>query len=64
MSEKENGQEGFYLVYSLEEVKESEFTGRIWDISRLSGYVGGRGSAIPFVVSLSELMGTNSSNNE
>ena len=56
-SEKEKGKEAFYLVYSLEEVKEPELKDRVWNVSSLPDYVGRRGSAIPFVVLLSELMG-------
>ncbi|WP_419027030.1 nuclease domain-containing protein [Culturomica massiliensis] len=57
VSEKEKGKEAFYLVYSLEEVKEPELKDRVWNVSSLPDYVGRRGSAIPFVVLLSELMG-------
>lgn len=56
VAEKENGKEAFYLVYSLEEVKEPELKNRIWDISRLETYRGGRNSAMPFVVFLSGLI--------
>lgn len=35
--------EAFYLVYSLEEVREPELKDRIWEVSGLSDYAGGRG---------------------
>lgn len=46
----------FYLVYKIEEVFEEVFLNRKWDVSKLSGYRPGRGSALPFAVSLTELM--------
>lgn len=58
VAEKEYGKEAFYMVYSLEEVREPELKDRIWEVSGLSDYAGRRGSAIPFVVSLSGLMET------
>ncbi len=45
-----------YLVYKIEKVGEMEFSGMIWDISRLNKYKPGRASAIPFAVTLAELM--------
>ena len=56
VSEKEKGKEAFYLVYSLEKVKEPELKDRVWDISRLAAYQGGRNSARPFVVNLENLI--------
>lgn len=46
----------FYLVYKIEKVGEMEFSGMNWDISRLEAYKSGRASAIPFAVTLAELM--------
>lgn len=48
----------FYLVYKVEEVKEWELKGRKWDITRLEGYKAGRGSALPFAITMTELMKT------
>lgn len=61
VSEKENGKEGFYLVYSLEEIKEPGLKDRIWDVSRLAAYGGRRKSAKPFIVFLTELIKVGSS---
>jgi hypothetical protein len=47
----------FYLVYRIEEVKEKVFINRKWDISKLEKYKMGRGSALPFSITLTELMG-------
>ncbi len=46
----------FYLVYKVEEVTDEVFLNRKWDISKFEKYKSGRGSALPFAVSLSELM--------
>ncbi len=47
----------FYLVFSLQgNLKVPEFQNQKWDISKLGNYSGYRGAALPFVVSLSELM--------
>jgi predicted component of viral defense system (DUF524 family) len=46
----------FYLVYSIDKSIEPELTNRKWDISQLSDYKPGRGSVLPFAVSLTELM--------
>lgn len=45
-----------YLVYKLEKNTETEFENMKWDITRLNGYKSTRGSALPFSVSLTELM--------
>lgn len=45
-----------YLVYELAEDLEKEFNNQKWNISELEGYKSGRGSSIPFAVSLTELM--------
>lgn len=55
-SEKDKAREASYLVYSVEEVNEPELKDRVWDISRLSSHQGGRNSALPFVVTLYDLM--------
>lgn len=46
----------YYLVYKVEEIEEVEFLNREWDITKLNGYIGGRGSSIPFSVTLTDLM--------
>jgi predicted component of viral defense system (DUF524 family) len=46
----------FYLVYEVENVESSEFASAVWDVRELKEYEGGRGSALPFAVSLTELM--------
>lgn len=47
----------FYLVFSLKNSQPlAEFTGLEWDISRLGEYTGSRGSPLPFVVSMTDLM--------
>lgn len=45
-----------YLVYKIEKIKIDEFAGVEWDIRKLINYKGGRESAIPFAVSLVEIM--------
>jgi predicted component of viral defense system (DUF524 family) len=51
---KKQGQ--YYLVYKVAEVKDEEFLNLNWDITKLDGYKKGRGSAIPFSTTLTELM--------
>jgi len=46
----------YYLVYKVVEVKDAEFLGREWDIRKLAGYKRGRGSSLPFSVTLTDLM--------
>jgi len=46
----------YYLVYKVEEVQDIEFADTRWDITQLSAYKGRRGSALPFAVTLKELM--------
>ena len=46
----------YYLVYTISPVSDSDFAGQKWDIRKLKGYSGGRGSARPFAVTLQELM--------
>jgi hypothetical protein len=48
----------FYLVYEVEEEIEQEFEGMNWDITLLEGFKSSRGSALPFAVSLTQLMKT------
>lgn len=55
-SEKEDAKEHFYLVYSIDEVEEPELRDRTWDVARLSVRSKGRQSALPFVVTLEELL--------
>jgi predicted component of viral defense system (DUF524 family) len=51
-----NPSQEFYLVYNIDTDIEKEFTSMSWDITELSGYTKWRGSALPFAVSLTELM--------
>ncbi|KAA5534512.1 DUF2357 domain-containing protein [Taibaiella lutea] len=46
----------FYLVYKIENEVEEEFKDKIWDITKLKNYQTGRGSGMPFSVTLSQLM--------
>lgn len=46
----------YYLVYNIEPVIEEAFMNNMWDIRKLDAYKGGRRSAWPFAVPLSELM--------
>lgn len=46
----------YYLVYKVSEVTDKEFKSMTWDITKLDKYRTGRGSALPFSVTLSELM--------
>lgn len=46
----------FYLVYKIDQWIEPELRNRKWDISQLDGFKSGRGSVLPFAVTLSELM--------
>jgi len=52
----ENPSQDFYLVFDIEETIEKEFENMTWDITRLDGYSKARLSALPFSVSLTELM--------
>ncbi len=49
-------QQNFYLVYKLEENREPEFANRRWNIAALNDFRTGRGSGLPFAVTLTELM--------
>ncbi len=46
----------YYLVYKIEQIKDSEFLNYSWDITKLEGFKQGRGSALPFSVTLTQLM--------
>ena len=46
----------YYLVYKVEEIWDDEFQNQIWDISKLVKYKQGRGSDLPFTVSITELV--------
>jgi len=46
----------FYIVYKIIKEIEPEFERKVWDITKLTGYKKGRASALPFTVSLTELM--------
>lgn len=46
----------YYLIYKIEKIDQSKFTNAVWDIRMLKEYKAGRGSALPFAVSLTELM--------
>jgi predicted component of viral defense system (DUF524 family) len=46
----------FYLVYSIEGIKEKEFKNKNWDVSKLENYKSGRGSGLPFAITLTGLM--------
>lgn len=48
--------QNYYLVYKVKEIKDEEFLDKSWDIKELEGYKKGRGSALPFSVTLTELM--------
>ncbi|EJF08899.1 DUF2357 domain-containing protein [Pontibacter sp. BAB1700] len=51
-----NPSQPFYLVYEIEKVSALEFENMEWDIRLLEKHRKGRGSALPFAVSLTELM--------
>lgn len=51
-----NPSQSFYLVYKVTDEVEVEFKQLTWDIRKLKGYREGRGSALPFSVTLTELM--------
>ncbi|MCP2045130.1 DUF2357 domain-containing protein [Pontibacter sp. HSC-36F09] len=51
-----NPSQPFYLVYEIEKVRALEFDNMKWDIRLLEKHSKGRGSALPFAVSLTELM--------
>ncbi|AHM60917.1 hypothetical protein D770_13315 [Flammeovirgaceae bacterium 311] len=51
-----NPSQEFYLVYEVEKLDPSEFANALWDIRKLNHFKSGRGSALPFAVTLTELM--------
>ena len=48
--------QNYYLVYKVMQVADKEFLNQHWDITELDKYKSGRGSALPFSVSMTELM--------
>src|SRR5690606_16414421 len=53
-----NPGQDYYLVYAVEKIAPEKFAGAKWDIRKLNDYQSGRGSALPFAVSLTKLMKT------
>lgn len=53
-----NPTQDYYLVYKVEEDSDPELQGHKFDIRKLEEYKSGRGSVLPFAVSLIELMKT------
>lgn len=51
-----NPSQNFYLMFDLAQEAEEEFKKHTWDISTLESYKKGRGSVLPFAVTLSDLM--------
>ena len=50
--------QNYYLVYKIQVVTDRELMNQEWDITLLDKYKQGRGSALPFSVTLTELMKT------
>ena len=50
--------QSYYLVYKVAAVTDKELKSCVWDITKLEKYRQGRGSALPFSVTMSELMRT------
>lgn len=48
--------QNFYLVYKVEEASNVELQNQTWDITKLKKHQQGRGSALPFSVTITELM--------
>ena len=46
----------YYLVYKVQETTDVELKNQKWDITKIEKHKNGRGSALPFSVSMSELM--------
>ncbi len=46
----------YYLVYDIDKEEVDDFGNAVWDVSKLNGYLGGRNSGMPFVVTLADLM--------
>ena len=51
-----NPTQKFYLVFEIDSEAEAEFSAYRWDITKLSGYRPGEFYAVPFGVTLTELM--------
>jgi predicted component of viral defense system (DUF524 family) len=45
-----------YIVYEIEKAADKEFAGVTWDVTKLAEYKSGHASALPFAVTLAELM--------
>ena len=48
--------QNYYLVYKVDKVYDDEFLNKKWDITKLESFKSGMNSALPFAISLSELM--------
>lgn len=48
--------QGYYLVYRIKEIQDPAFKEHSWDITALKNYKHGRGSALPFTATMTELM--------
>lgn len=48
----------YYLVYKIQEITDKELMNQEWDITKLKKYRPGRASALPFSVTLTDLMKT------
>lgn len=48
--------QNYYLVYKVEEVNDNAFLNQAWDITKLDKFKTGHGSALPFSVTITELM--------
>jgi len=46
----------YYLVYKVEEITDVELQNQMWDITKLDKHKQGRGSALPFSVTMTDLM--------
>ena len=46
----------YYLVYKVEEISDVELQNQKWDITKLNKHKQGRGSSLPFSVTMTELM--------
>ncbi len=55
--------QNYYLVYRIQEIADQELMNQEWDITKLKKHKKGRGSALPFSVTLTELMKTKSKQN-
>ena len=51
-----NPKQDYYLVYKVEGTSDLEFQNQKWDITKLDKHKQGRGSALPFSVTMTELM--------